>query len=563
MSLELIRKELIAFLKRDSNEALCIKGLWGTGKTHVWKDAFSHSINEKGVSYNFYSYISLFGMESIDSIKSSIFENTLTKEDFLVHPGLNTLEKTIGKAIDNSNKIRGKLKFIETLFGKKGVIESLSHIGYMNINKQIICFDDVERAGKSLQLIDLLGIASTLKESRQCKIVFIINDTQLDNEKNKDFYQHIEKICDTILTVEPTPEETFSIALNKHDDIDEIIKEECTKLEISNIRIIRKIDINSRTLLNKIKPSTRLLNESCVRTVALGICSLFIPSKFPPLSFIRKYHNLDWYVSEENKRAKEDEDKSKWMSQLDSYGFSSATVLDEEIFTGLEKGYFDSEKIKEKATIYEKELMLKSRDNPLSKAWDELYHGSLAIDDDIILDKIFEATKQNIKNITVNSLNSSVRILRETEQETKANHLIKEFITINKDQPLEFWDIKNHIIYSTNEIDVHLKEAMQAKYDNYVVTKPKAEVINNVIRGKASTEDFLFLSTLSPNDFKDIILNLKGQDLTGFLEEATKYNQRGDKNAQSAYNSLKTSLLEIAKMSTLRARRLTKYGIYI
>ncbi|EKM5753211.1 hypothetical protein PU234_004082, partial [Cronobacter sakazakii] len=146
MSLELVKKEILSFLKGDSNESLCIRGKWGTGKTHLWKDCFSQSISKKETNYNFYSYVSLFGLENIDSIKSSIFENTLTKEDFLSHPGINTLEKTIGKAIDNSNKIRGKLKFVETLFGKKGVIESLSHIGYMNINKQIICFDDVERA---------------------------------------------------------------------------------------------------------------------------------------------------------------------------------------------------------------------------------------------------------------------------------------------------------------------------------------------------------------------------------------------------------------------------------
>ncbi|EIV2968264.1 hypothetical protein L7Q82_000192 [Cronobacter sakazakii] len=563
MSLELVKKEILSFLKGDSNESLCIRGKWGTGKTHLWKDCFSQSISKKETNYNFYSYVSLFGLENIDSIKSSIFENTLTKEDFLSHPGINTLEKTIGKAIDNSNKIRGKLKFVETLFGKKGVIESLSHIGYMNINKQIVCFDDVERAGKNLQPIDLLGIASNLKESRQCKLIFIINDTQLNNEKSREFYHHIEKICEKIITVEPTPEETFSIALKNNDDINNFIKKQCIKLNISNIRIIKKIEIYSRMLLNKLNPSTSLLNEACIETVALGICSLFVPSEFPPLSFIRKYHNLDWYISEDNKKAKENADMDKWMKQLDSYGFTSASVLDEEIYNGLERGYFDSIKIIETASAYERELLLHSRDNPLLKAWDELYHGSLAIDDDIVLDKIFEATKENIENITVNSLNSSIRILRETGEEKKANSLIQHFIMTNKDKSLVFWDIKNHIVYDTNTIDESLKEAMESEYNNYVVTKPKEEVINNVISGKVTTEDLLFLSKLNPGDFKEIIFSLTGADLSNFLEEATNFNQSGDKNAQTAYKALKLSLLDIAKMSPLRARRLTKYGVYI
>ncbi|EOL8995746.1 hypothetical protein ACVR25_003187 [Cronobacter sakazakii] len=561
MSLELVKKEIVNFLKCDSNQALCIKGKWGTGKTHVWKEAFEHCFSEGGISYDLYSYISLFGMDSIDNIKSSIFENTLTKEDFLSSPGIITLEKHISASLKKSNKLRGSFKFIETLMGKKGVIESLSHLGFMNINKQIICFDDVERAGRNIHPLDLFGISSSLKESRDCKLIFIINDEQMDNDKSKEFYLHLEKICDRILEVEPTPEETFAIALKEGDHIDEIVKDKCLKLNLSNIRIIRKIDFTCRDLIEKIKPSISSMEKKLVETVVLGVCSTHSPSDFPPLNFIRNYHSLDWYVSEDHKKAKDDPQKTEWMKQLAQYGFSSATPLDNEIFDGITRGYFEIGNMKHKAIALEEELRLQSRDDSLSRTWDEMYHGSLAVEDDIFLEKLFETTRENINAVTVNRLNSSVRILRETSQESKADILIKEFINVNKDKSLDFWDIQNHIFESASEIDESIREQMIKIFNNYTVKKPIADVIKNISSKKISTEDYLALSKVKQETLKENILKLSGQELLDFLNEATKLYMHGDQNASSAHASVKAALQEIAKLSPLRARRLNKYGI--
>src|SRR3546814_7664529 len=72
----------------------------------------------------------------------------------------------------------------------------------------------------------------------------------------------------------------------------------------------------------------------------------------------------------------------RWRDLLSALPFSHPDDFDKAIFEGVAAGYFDEERLLAEAKALEEQLARRSRDNPLSKAWDN-YHQSLAGDDEI------------------------------------------------------------------------------------------------------------------------------------------------------------------------------------
>ena len=73
-----IKHRISKFLSTPDPVTICIRGVWGTGKTHAWKewvkDTKDNLQNER------YSYVSLFGIDSLNDLKFQIFQQALPKE---------------------------------------------------------------------------------------------------------------------------------------------------------------------------------------------------------------------------------------------------------------------------------------------------------------------------------------------------------------------------------------------------------------------------------------------------------------------------------------------------
>ncbi|EMV1908006.1 NTPase, partial [Shigella flexneri] len=88
MSLDYIKEQLSDFISSAEPEVMAIQGEWGIGKTYTW-NAFLKE-NKNKIAFNRYSYVSLFGVNSLDALKYSIFENTITKDFIGNKPNLKT-----------------------------------------------------------------------------------------------------------------------------------------------------------------------------------------------------------------------------------------------------------------------------------------------------------------------------------------------------------------------------------------------------------------------------------------------------------------------------------------
>src|SRR5699024_4217438 len=73
----ILKNQVTKFLTTATPEVLAIKGSWGVGKTYAW-NKWLRGINQTEVAYKRYSYVSLFGLASIDEVKQALFQHTQT-----------------------------------------------------------------------------------------------------------------------------------------------------------------------------------------------------------------------------------------------------------------------------------------------------------------------------------------------------------------------------------------------------------------------------------------------------------------------------------------------------
>lgn len=286
MSIAQVEKALTDFAVHKTGSAIVLKGEWGTGKTHLWNKVIK---NYRGSFVRkTYSYVSLFGLNSLPDLKRSIFENSVPTEKA---GGVTTKESVFEnlKKLEFSDATTGLRKMFG--YGKEakipfvgsfgGVIDSIQ---YAMVKDTIICIDDFERRGNALSARDVLGLISNLIESKDCSVILILNEGSL--QKDDEFFTFSEKVFDYEVRYAPTLDEAASVVFSTTDLYEKKIVENVKKLEMNNIRLLRKV----RYFANLIKPfvdgkSDEILDES---------------TKLIPLAIYAKYSGLEKVVSIED-----------------------------------------------------------------------------------------------------------------------------------------------------------------------------------------------------------------------------------------------------------------------
>jgi len=237
VSREEVKRRLKELLSRKEPICIVIKGEWGVGKTHLLKEFLNNELKEKKCAY-----ISLFGKYSLEDIK-------------------NDLTLQLSKAIKYVNVFGQVLENIKSVSPHLGSIGSLlSLFTSKEFKDVIVCFDEFERLSPNLELKEVLGLISYLKENLNCRIILILdedriiskqkeNNNQNTNKENdfeiKVYNQYKEKLVDYEIVLNPPFEENLEIVINKKLNISESFKEAIEEfarsLNIKNIRILRRL----------------------------------------------------------------------------------------------------------------------------------------------------------------------------------------------------------------------------------------------------------------------------------------------------------------------------------
>ncbi len=545
MSVKLAHQEINRFLSEEGPEVLVIKGKWGVGKTYTWNQYLNDVARKKKLSYKRYSYVSLFGVKDLESLKYSIFETMVAEVDIATGP----TTTTISKGLTTGFGMFLKSPKVQSYIG------STERILFAGVRNQIICIDDLERLGEGLTVVDILGLISFLKEERKCKVVLLLNDEELKGDDQKQFKKQLEKISDVVIAFKPTPIEAAEIVFPKHNKgIQKLLYENSIKLDIVNIRVIKKIEKFALKFEKILKGKYSGLLTQAIHSATLFTWMIHQPDDAPPFEFVSDFSRLHGITDTKNTS---EQDKA-WQSKIREYGYSNTDDFDKIIYENIRLGYFNEDILIQEAEKHIKIVNKNDLDKAFQEAWNQ-YHDSFENNEKDVLDGIYNATKNNIKYITPNALDSAVTFLKEFNHKVQALELIKLFIkerdeekTFNLDSISRMHDIK----------DSDLLEAFTKKAKSIKSKMDPGEVLKKISEERGwNPEDIQCLSKINPEDFYTMFKGARGTFKHQIIRSALDFaniNPPSDEMQLISENA-KIALQKIAGESKINARRISGY----
>lgn len=553
MSIKVVKEEIARFLESDFPEVLAIRGKWGIGKTYAWKQILKEQKQLEKIKLNHYTYVSLFGISSLQDLKEALFQNMIGTNLIGEKADVSSCAANLKDSLESFGRKSAKV-VSELVSGMSTYTKSISTItsllSFVTVRNSIICIDDFERKGEKLSLKEILGLISQLKEERNCKIVLIYNDEYLLDEK-KIYDELKEKVIDAEILYSPLSDESINIVFDDKDDLCQIIRKYAKKLNITNIRVLIKIKRLSLILKNNLGQYDSKILEQAIQTVTLLCFACYSKSEeIPDYEWIKKYNTTTSYtISDRDKDKKSKESKeSKWCSILQDYGYLSADPFDLVIYEGVACGYFDREKLIAEAENLSNQYKI-NHDNSFKKAW-ELFHNDLSNNQDDFITAVFDGFTQNQKFLSVIDLNSTVVTLKKLNRADLANTLVDSFVEERK-VDIEIFNLSDS--YYADQIT---DEYLISKFNSIYKTSQKPDSLQEVLLRIVEThswrkDDEKYLADVSISDYLNYFKSLSNPFLRKSIQAILRLN----------ITNAKQALISIAKESSINALRIETYGV--
>lgn len=558
MSTALVAAEISRFLASPDAEVLCIKGKWGVGKTFAWRTYLADAVAADSSALGRYSYVSLFGLNSLEDLRYAIVEGSVLLAQSGTGPTVETMAAFLMEKLG-----RGQPFFNIALasMGKQAVGAALAKAAYLAVRNQLVCFDDLERAGDGLNALDVLGLASSLKEQRGCKVVLLLNEEEMAEKARKEFDRQLEKVADVSLVFEPTSSEAAAIALPDANSVSEMLRDRINKLGIVNIRVIKKVERLAKRLSDLVRGFSQPIQEQVVSAVTLAGWSVLQPSDAPTLDFLREYNTFTMAL---RKRQGGDDDQlaeaEKWTARLTNYPYKYADDLDLLVFDGVKRGFFDEAELLRAANIAEQKLTSNPDSNSFSKAFDK-FHGSLTANDDEVLDGIYFGAMENLSNISALSMNGTIRLFREMGRGAQADEMLQGFIAAHAEDQA-FFNLGNHCFTAGDVIDPALRQAFQDRQSSFTDNRDPRDVLLSITQSSSwSNSDTRLLARMTKEGWVNLFDAVEGRDLPRMIQMAQQLAAQHGEHGDGFRAALTEALQEIAARSPLRAYRLRRFGV--
>lgn len=556
MSITVIERQIERFLASEVPEVLAIKGSWGVGKTYAW-NAWLHSVkNQRRIALHHYSYVSLFGINSLAELKRSIFENMIEGKDIGKRPSVASFQKNRMRLLRTVEKKRFGLFARKSTMDYRGV--SLESLAFLGLEKTLICLDDFERKGKGIEAQDILGLITTLKEQKRCKIVLILNDESLTDDSSIDYVRLREKVIDSELRFAPTAADCVAIALPE-DTIGKIIGRTVQQLQINNIRIIKKAEGLARLLLPVLKDFDTQLLEQAVRILALLTWCYYSRSpQVPDYDFVLSRTGVFGDLEAEPHLTTQ---QQAWNAILRRFDNFSLDDFGRQIARLVENGYLDVDAFREQAVFLDESLRAARSESSFENAWNKFYD---SFDDnaDEVIACLSDSFRDNASYIRPVNLDGSVRLLRYLGKNNLASRIIDLYIEKRKNETTLFSltsadggeEIKDE------EVIDKFQQAQNALRRQLTLEELCARLL--AAENGVSDEEQQ-LSEAMVDDFVQLFTRLKGTTLSACIDLCLSYNRLGGgtPQQQAIADKATAALVQIGRQSRLNGSRVKRFGI--
>jgi len=558
MSLDTIRREINRFLNSETPEVLAIKGAWGVGKTFAWNRFLKKAQKVDSIKLKKYSYVSLFGIDSLDSFKFSIFEQKINANLIGTEPNLETFKENTTSVLSSLG--RKTLHLFKGFSFVKSFTPVLESVSFLSLTKTLICVDDFERKGSNLSVKDILGLLSVLKEQKRCKIVLVLNDSSFEDESLKEYEKYKEKVVDIELSFNPSSRECVDIALDNVAPFSSKLRQYMILLNINNIRIIKKIERLALLLNDLLSKYEQEVLHQALHSLVLFSWSYCDKSKqVPNFDYIK---NIGYRMFGIDEKKLTEKDKL-WQSILSEYKYQTTDEFDLVIAQAVETGYVDEGALDEKAKKLNEQVVATQSDSSFEEAWSR-YHDSFEDNEEEVLQGIYDSFKKNTKYITPMNLNGTVKLFRDLDRSDQANELIDHYIETRKDEK-KLFDLDNYTF--AGDIDDKIIIAKFHEIKNETKDHKTIKEVLEAIAGKGSwgSNDVNVLGSATVNDYFSLFKSEQGRKLGLWVNACLKFGRFTNPSEQYKQIASKAidALLRIAGESKINARRVAKFGIKI
>jgi len=519
MSVEHVKSALKAFAVSGTNEAIVLKGEWGTGKTFIWKSTVADFRAEFTKPH--YSYASLFGLNSLKDLKTAIFESTVDKPVAHEKPSfLSLVEKY--QSFKFHSKIFGRKVFgraseanIPYVKGLGSVVESMQ---FAAIRNTLICLDDFERKGSGLQDREVFGLISHLVEMKDCSVILILNQSAL--EDGKEYRAFNEKVFDREVVYNPSIQESVSLVFNPLDETRRFIYHNCIKLGLNNIRILKKIAKFADILDEYLIDSSTETKAQAHLVLPLAVYSLYSGHSTPvDIEFVSQHSiRIEDFMAARNNDSEEQSAEQELNEArnnfLDNYGFTECDEFSASIINLVKTGYTDPEAIQTQIDALAKQVQHEADVGLLKAAWVK-FHASFKINDSEVFQAFENSFDVALSKFSVSDLDAVAMIYHDAGKVQRIQEIIDIYFSevmvvsgIKSPAELYRWPDNAYLLsklakyFSSLQTDKTFSEIME---EAFFTTRLNGAELRNRLAAKSEDEFYEFFSNLEIPHFSDYV----------------------------------------------------------
>jgi hypothetical protein len=552
-STEIAKAEIKRFLTGSEPAVLCVTGEWGVGKTFLWRSVLDELRKGKGLSLSRYSYVSLFGLNSLDDMKLSLFENM----EWLDQDVTNFSQR--GKA--GLRAIAARAKKLSELAGALPYVgqyvSKTRSLFFSLIQNQIVCIDDLERRSKNLDIKDVLGLISFLREQRGCKVVLLFNAGKL-GEAKEEFDRLLEKVIETKVVLAPIPTESAAIALPDQDAISTKLRTHCVTLGIRNIRVIKHIELLVRRIDELLDQFPKAIRDQATHSLTLFGWSKYDPDHAPKIEFL-KTSSLERHLRRRDGEGAPPEE-AVWDSLLAKYKFGRSDDFDLTLLKYADSMILDPDEIRNQARALQEQQRLGELRGTFKAAW-EAFHDSFDDDEDNVVRQIVERTKASYEVVSLANLNETILVLKALGRNAEARDVLQFFSDHRNDAG--YWNAGNDP-FVREPFGPDLTAIIEQKKP---VAPQDFDVAAALIR---SAQDFdqetiAKLAAVPIETYRDLILAARGDQLRTLVLSGLEFRKIGNASPEmkEVVGLVEEAMRMIGRQSALNSLRLKKYGVSI
>jgi hypothetical protein len=499
---ERVRLSLIALLNDKNHKVVALRGKWGTGKTYLWRSLSSNGLagGKKPI------YVSLFGVRTIKELKLRILQSV----------GLSD-QSAFKKLVEAGAGLgAGLVKRFTGYSAEDGVLLWVSSL----VKDKLIVIDDLERKHSTLHTDEVMGFLSEYSDSHGAQFLVLLNLEKLGDELWNTLH---EKVVDGEVVLDPSSSEAFDIAANgATDGYIAIARATCSKLKLTNIRVIRKI-LRVLHRISKIAGPANTGYDRWVPSTVLLVASHYRGiENAPSLQYITSFNTFEYAVRDVNQEHQEDKEK-EWAELLTELGIQVSDEYETTIYEYLQSGLMDEKGIENILGRYQREqdqgnMYAKRREFFLAYWWDP----SLSESD---LKVMAHEVSANVENLSPSEISELVGVIDKLGDTVLSRQVLDRWVASANSRP-EFQTLRNtDFVHDFEQLHPEVQAALQAVIANSCPPLTLVEAVLHIARdsswGNRQTSP---IESATQAEYEVAIRSLRLADLRTFLYEHLKWH---------------------------------------